>query len=83
MPYKELLLSTSWLNFDMDSDSDSSSSDSSSYNEHVPSISEMLLESLGELYSQRYIKERAEINKSESLSKLLLTNWKVNRPEIF
>jgi DDE superfamily endonuclease len=73
------------LDFDDDSDpeSSSSSSDSSSDDEHIPSISDMLLESLGELYSKRYLKERDKIDKSEDHLQLLLTNWKVNWPEIF
>jgi hypothetical protein len=71
------------LDCSSDSDSNSSSSDSSSDDEHVPSISDMLLESLGELYSKRYLKERGQIDKSEDHLQLLLTNWKVNWPEIF
>ena len=75
------------LDFDNNSDSthsSSSSSDSSSDDdEYVPSISDMLLESLGELYSERYLKERGRIDKTEDHLRLLLTNWKVNRPEIF
>jgi hypothetical protein len=43
----------------------------------------MLLESLGELYSERYLKEHGKIDKSEDHLQLLLTNWKVNWPEIF
>jgi len=70
------------LNFDNSSDSSSSSSDSSD-DEHVPSISDMLLGTLGELYSERYLKERGHIDKSEDHLQLLLTNWKVNWPEIF
>ena len=43
----------------------------------------MLLETLGNLYSQWYLKEHTEINKSSENLKLLLTDWKVNWPEIF
>jgi hypothetical protein len=67
---------------DLNSDSSSASgngTDSSSSNddEPLPAVSEMLLESLGSLYSQRYLKERTEINKSSENLKLLLTDWKV------
>ena len=43
----------------------------------------MLLKTLGNLYSQRYLKEHTKINKSSENLKLLLTDWKVNWPEIF
>jgi hypothetical protein len=72
------------LDFNDGSDTSSSSSDSSSSDdEYVPSISDMLLESLGGLYTRRYLEERGNIDKSDDHLQLLLTNWKVNRPEIF
>ena len=72
----------------LDEDSSSSSShgdttDSSTDDELAPSISDMLMESLGELYSKRYLKERDKINKSNNHLQLLLTDWKFNQPEIF
>ena len=70
------------LDFNDGSDT-SSSSDTSSDEEYMPSISDMLLESLGELYTRRYLEERGKIDKNEDHLQLLLTNWKVNRPEIF
>ena len=45
----------------LDFDSDSFSSDD---DDPQPTVSEMLLETLGDLYSQRYLKEHAEITKA-------------------
>lgn len=66
------------LDFNSDSsDNDTNSSLSSNNDEPLPAVSEMLLETLGNLYSQRYLKERTQINKSSENLKLLLTDWKV------
>jgi hypothetical protein len=68
------------LDFNSDSSSDNSTNSSSDDldNEPFPAVSEMLLETLGNLYSQRYLKERTQINKSGENLKLLLTDWKVS-----
>jgi hypothetical protein len=73
------------LDFSSDSSSSSgdSSTDSSPDDELVPSASDVFLESLGELYSKRYLNERSKINKSRGNLQLLLTDWKLNRPKIF
>ena len=72
---------------DFNSDSSSSGNDTGSSlsddEEPLPAASEMLLETLGNLYSQRYLNERIKINKSSENLKLLLTDWKVNWPNIF
>ena len=62
---------------------DSSSSLSSSDDEDVLPASQVYLDALGELYSQRYLNSREEIIKDGTQLRLLLTEWKVNRPEIF
>jgi hypothetical protein len=66
------------LDFNSDSDSSSSgngtnSSSSSDDDEPLSAVSEMLLETLGNLYSQRYLKERTTINKSSENLRLLTT----------
>jgi hypothetical protein len=68
------------LDFNSDSSSSGNNTDSSSSSddELLSADSEMLLETLGNLYSQRYLKERTEITKSSEILKLLLTDWKVN-----
>lgn len=74
------------LDFNSDSSSSGNNTDSSSSSDNeepLPAVSETLLETLGNLYSQRYLKERTEINKSSENLKLLLTDWKVNWPNIF
>jgi len=65
------------LDFNSDSSSTNFSSDDLD-DEPLPAVSEMLLETLGNLYSQRYLKERTQINKSSENLKLLLTDWKVS-----
>ena len=60
-----------------------SSSSSSSDDEDVPPASQVYLDALGELYSQRYLNSREAITKDGTQLRLLLTEWKVNRPEIF
>lgn len=80
--------------FDSEDDSDTDSSDtdtttstssgsSSSNDESQPSTSESTLNTVAELYSQRYLTAREAINKDGSSLRLLLSDWKVSRPEIF
>jgi hypothetical protein len=47
------------------------------------SQSEIFLETLAELYLQRYFTTREVINKDKALLQLILGDWKLNRPEIF
>jgi hypothetical protein len=69
---------------DYDSSMDSTgSSSSSSSDEEVPPASQAYLDAMGELYSKRYLNDRQAIIKDGTQLKLLLTEWKVNRPEIF
>jgi hypothetical protein len=62
--------------------SSSSSSASSEYDEG-PSIVDSYLHSMEQLYSQRYLAERGKITKSQVQMRLLLDDYKYNRPEIF
>ena len=73
-----------------DSSSESGSGNSSSSSEasdgdsdELQPSSEVFLRLFGTLYSRRYLQERSTIEKDGSQLKLLLTNWKVNRPDIF
>ncbi|KAG1764240.1 hypothetical protein EDD22DRAFT_884333 [Suillus occidentalis] len=64
--------------------SDSSSDDSSGESDSdLPTTSEVLLGVVGTLYSQRYLVDREPIVKSGENLRLLLTEWKFSRPEIF
>jgi hypothetical protein len=65
------------------SGTDSSSHSSSSEDEPLPSTSEAFLAALGDLYSQRYLNERENNIKDKTQLHLLLSEYKVNRPEIF
>jgi hypothetical protein len=58
-------------------------SSSSSDDEPLPQTSEAILETLGQLYSERYLNSRDEINKDGTQLHLLLHDYKFNRPEIF
>jgi hypothetical protein len=60
-----------------------SSSSSSSDDEPLPPTSEVILETMGQLYSERYFNSREEINKDGTQLHLLLHDYKFNRPEIF
>lgn len=74
------------LNFNNSSSSSShagDTTDSSTDGELEPSVSDMLMESLEELYSRRNLKEHRNINKSNNHLRLLLTDWKFNQPDIF
>jgi hypothetical protein len=64
-------------------DSSSESSESSLDDEILPPASQVYLDALAELYSQRYLNSRQPIAKSDTQLHLLLTEWKVSRPEIF
>ncbi|KIK75199.1 hypothetical protein PAXRUDRAFT_19196 [Paxillus rubicundulus Ve08.2h10] len=66
------------------SDSDyHSNSTASSHDESLPTPSESILGMLGTLYSRRYLVEHQPILKSGGNLRLLLMEWKHNRPEIF
>lgn len=58
-------------------------SSSSSDDEPLPQTSEVILETLGQLYSECYLNSRQEINKDGPQLHLLLHDYKFNRPEIF
>jgi hypothetical protein len=58
-------------------------SSSSSDDEPLPQTSEVILETLGQLYSEYYLNSRQEINKDGQQLHLLLHDYKFNRPEIF
>ena len=60
----------------------STDSSSSSSDQELPA-SQVYLDTLGELYSQRYLNSREGIIKDGTQLQLLLTEWKVNCPEIF
>lgn len=60
-----------------------SSTDSSSEDEVLPSTSESILDTVAELYSQRYLNARDPITKSNTTLHILLTDWKLNHPDIF
>lgn len=60
----------------------STDSSSSSSDQELPA-SQVYLDTLGELYSQRYLNSREGIIKDGTQLQLLLTEWKVNRLEIF
>ena len=68
------------------SDSMSTGSSASSYSsdddEPLPA-SQIYLDTLGELYSRRYLNSWEGIIKDGAQLQLLLTEWKVNHPEIF
>jgi hypothetical protein len=83
-----------WVNDDDDSDddSDSSSSSSSGWSSSSTSSSEMdddptpaenYIDAMAELYSQRYLAERRDIPKTNSLMHLLLNDYKLDFPDIF
>jgi len=59
------------------------STSSSSDDEPLPETSDAVLETLGQLYSVRYLNSREEINKDGTQLHLLLHDYKFNRPEIF
>ena len=63
--------------------SSADSSSSSSDDEPLPQTSEAILETLGQLYSERYLNSRDEINKDGTQLHLLVHDYKFNRPEIF
>ena len=66
------------------SDSHSSSaSSSSSGSDDQPTPAEHYVDAMAELYSQRYLHDQGEINKSTALLHLLLDDYKYNHPEIF
>ena len=65
------------------SHSSSSSCLSSSEDELIPTTSDMLLSSMGNLYSQRYLVDRGKILKDQTQLYLLLNHYKLERPEIF
>jgi len=68
------------------SDSDSGSSSESDDDFEVPLApagSDAVMTGLLGLYSQRYLAEHCPINKTKANLRLLLDDWKVNRPEIF
>lgn len=88
--------SEAWINdgdddSDSDSDSDStassswssSSSSSSESDDDEPSAAEDYLNSMAELYSQRYLAERRDIPKTDSMMHLLLNVYKQDFPDIF
>lgn len=69
---------------DDDTSSDScSSTDSSSEDEVPPSTGEAILNTVAELYSQRYLATQGPINKSDATLHLILYGWKLSRPDIF
>src|SRR5258705_8514812 len=61
----------------------STGSSSSEDSETEPPASQVYLDAMGELYSQRYLNSREAIIKDGTQLRLLLTEWKINRPEIF
>jgi hypothetical protein len=63
----------------MDSESDSESSSE----DQALTASDAMLHALGVLYSRRYLADRQPINKSGENLRLLLTDWKYTRPQIF
>ena len=65
------------------SSSESSESSELSEDKILPSASQVYLDALAELYSQRYLNSHQPIAKSDTQLHLLLTEWKVSRPEIF
>ena len=76
--------STSSSNSGSSSSSSSSSSSGSSLAEDASiSPSDVYLEALAELYLKRYLNSREVINKDKALLRLILDDWKHNRPEIF
>ncbi|KAH9952251.1 hypothetical protein BGW80DRAFT_1440900 [Lactifluus volemus] len=54
-----------------------------SSDESLPTTSDAILETLGQLYSKRYLNPRQDINKDGQQLHLLLHNYKFNRPDIF
>jgi hypothetical protein len=66
-----------------DSNHQSSSSSHNTDEESLPTPSESILGMLGTLYSRRYLVERQPIRKSGENLRLLLTEWKHERPAIF
>ena len=76
--------STSSSNSGSSSSSSSSSSSGSSVGEDASiSPSDVYLEALAELYLKRYLNSQEVINKDRALLRLILDDWKHNRPEIF
>ncbi|KAJ7443147.1 hypothetical protein FB451DRAFT_1190265 [Mycena latifolia] len=61
----------------------SSSSSSSSGSDDEPTPAERYVESMGDLYSQRYLADRRDIPKTDDLLTLLLTDYKTDFPDIF
>lgn len=70
---------------DSDTSSSSWSSNTSSSSEEAiqPSMGELLIDSMGDLYSQHYLNERRTIIKTSDNMTLLFTEYKTNRPKIF
>jgi hypothetical protein len=70
--------------YSSDSSSSSTGSSSSSLEDEAElPASQVYLDALGELYSQRYLNSQEAITKDGTQLQLLLTEWKVNCPEIF
>ncbi|THU87913.1 hypothetical protein K435DRAFT_680825 [Dendrothele bispora CBS 962.96] len=65
------------------SESESEFDSSTDFDDMKALPSQHILEAMASLYVKRYPQERQPINKSGSQLKLLLTDWKQNRPEIF
>ena len=61
-----------------DSTSTGSTNSSSSSSDEEPPASQVYLDTLGELYSQRYLNSREGIIKDGTQLQLLLTEWKAN-----
>lgn len=61
----------------------SSSESSSSEDEPIPTTSDMLLASMGSLYSCRYLAGRGKIMKDRTQLDILLGHYKLERPDIF
>ncbi|KAG2159567.1 uncharacterized protein EDB93DRAFT_6 [Suillus bovinus] len=66
-----------------DSSNGSNSDHSSSDLEITNATGQVFLQLASDLYSKRYLTDRVHINKSGQDLTLLLTDWKINRPEIF
>ncbi|KAG1805224.1 uncharacterized protein BJ212DRAFT_1544182 [Suillus subaureus] len=61
----------------------SSSSDTDENLEITNATGQVFLQLASDLYSQRYLTDQININKSGQDLTLLLTDWKLNHPEIF
>ena len=69
---------------DSNSDSEGSSSESDDdFEVPLAPASDAIMTGLFGLYSQRYLADQCPINKTKANLRLLLDDWKVNRPEIF